>query len=438
MNPTKAIQLLTGYQIRYYQTPDNKLYLCLDDFVKHIAECKTSYLTKIKEKTKRDCLWYKDVNAVLFELCPKLRSKKAKEFQEKWKYLAENKTNGSNIDNSLSDGNQNEETDTCTSFLDIRNNYFQYKGKKVLVIVKEGVAWFKGIDIARLLEFIETQNAIQHNVSKDDKLTFATLGVGVNPTLENQRIDPQTIFINQEGMYDLVMSSRKPEAKIFRRWISHEVLPSINRFGSYSVEKKYGCFYDDHDLYEYDGCNVCYMAYIGIYDGLPLFKYGITFDYYRREYQEHRKTFDTFQLLYLRQTDNNHMIEGLFTKECKSKDVYIQREFKGKNRTELFTINEFHSFERMRMIMDKLIQQNPTKEHKKYEEEIERLTYEKEELMKASEYKQTILTEKIERIQELQSHNISLQQDKTLLYQLFESLQKEKTIIYQLFENLKQ
>jgi len=138
------------------------------------------------------------------------------------------------------------------------------------------------------------------------------------PYPESQKIDPQTIFINQEGMYDLVMSSRKPEAKIFRRWISHEVLPTINRFGSYSIEKKYGCFYDDHDLYEYDGCNVCYMAYIGVHDNNPLFKYGITFDYYRREYQEHRKTFDTFQLLYLRQTDNNHIIEGLFTKKCKS------------------------------------------------------------------------------------------------------------------------
>jgi len=124
-------------------------------------------------------------------------------------------------------------------------------------------------------------------------------------TLENQKIDPQTVFINQEGMYDLVMSSRKREAKIFRRWISHEVLPSVNRFGFYSIEKKYGCFYDDHNLFEYDGCNVCYIAYIGEHDGIPLFKYGITFDYYRREYKEHRNTFDTFQLLYLRQTDNN-------------------------------------------------------------------------------------------------------------------------------------
>jgi hypothetical protein len=217
------------------------------------------------------------------------------------------------------------------------------------------VVWFKGIDVARLLEIEATAQAIQQ-INDEDKITFMTLKVSFKLTFDNQKIHPQTIFINQEGMYDLVMSSHKLEAKTFRRWITHEVLPSINRFGAYSIEKKYGCFYDDHDLYEYDGCNVCYIAFIGVHDGIPLFKYGITFDYYRKEYQEHRKTFDTFQLLYLRQTDNNHAIEGLFTNECKIKNIHVEKEFKGKNRKELFTVNESHSFERMRMIMDKLIQ----------------------------------------------------------------------------------
>jgi len=175
------------------------------------------------------------------------------------------------------------------------------------------------------------------------------------------------------------------------------------------------------------------MAFIGVHDGLPLFKYGITFDYYRREYQEHRKTFDTFQLVYLRQTDNNHVIEGLFTKECKSKDVYVQREFKGKNRTELFTVNEIHSFERMRIIMDKLIEQNPTNEHKRYTQEIEQLkqgntsiqqSYERRLELLQTKYDdaQAMISEKNERIQELQSHNTLLQKDKTMLYQLFENL----------------
>jgi len=429
----RKIQLLKDHNVRYDPRPGDALELCVDDFVQYIVESKSvpSYIAKIKDKTKRDGLWYKDAEIMISDLCPKLRSKKAKDFYERWKSLTDNGTESDSVESS--DGGTEQQADTLTSFLDIRNNYFQYKGKKVLVLVKDGVAWFKGIDLARLLDFIEPQNAIQHNVSKEDKITFMILRVGFNPTLESQKIDPQTIFLNQEGMYDLVMSSRKPEARLFRRWISHQVLPSINRFGSYSIEKKYGCFYDDHDLYEYDGCNVCYMAFIGVHDGLPLFKYGITFDYYRREYQEHRKTFDTFQLVYLRQTDNNHVIEGLFTKECKSKDVYIQREFKGKNRTELFTVNEIHSFERMRIIMDKLIEQNPTNEHKRYTQEIEQLKQENTSIQQSHERRlellqtkyddaQAMISEKNERIQELQTHNTLLQKDKTMLYQLFENL----------------
>jgi hypothetical protein len=384
-------------------------------------------VTKIKDKTKRNGLWYKDADVTISDLCPKLRSKKAKEFYEQWKSLKNTESINQRVPEST---NEIVDTETLTSFFDIRNNYFQYKGKKVFVIIKEGVVWFKGIDIARLLDIECGHDAIRNSTAKEDQKDFMTLKGESDSPFENEKFHPQTIFVNQEGMYDLVMTSRKPEAKIFRRWISHEVLPSINRFGSYSIEKKYGCFYDDHDLYEYDGCNVCYMAYIGVHDNIPLFKYGITFDYYRREYQEHRKTFDTFQLLYLRQTDNNHIIEGLFTKECKSKDIYVQKEFKGKNRTELFTVNESQSFERMRMIMDKLIEQNPTKEHQKYEKEIQRLRQEKEELNKDYKHQIELLAEKTERIQELHLHNQTLQNDKELL-------QKDKTVLYNLISTMK-
>jgi len=76
----------------------------------------------------------------------------------------------------------------------------------------------------------------------------------------------------------------------------------------------------------------------------------------------------------------------------------FQKEFKGKNQTELFTVNESQSFERMRMIMDKLIEQNPTKEHPKYEKEIERLRQEKEELNKDYQHQIKLLAKKNERI----------------------------------------
>jgi prophage antirepressor-like protein len=160
------------------------------------------------------------------------------------------------------------------TFLDIKNNYLKYDGKDVIVIVdKNGNAWFKGIDVARLLSFKEPANAISHNVELCDKIEYKSINMGFNPMLVHKKgsIKSDVIFVSIEGVYDLIGNSRKKEAKIFRRWLSHEILPSINKFGSYSIEKKYGCFYAENDLYKYTDQNLCYIAYIGVHDNEPLF-----------------------------------------------------------------------------------------------------------------------------------------------------------------------
>jgi prophage antirepressor-like protein len=47
-------------------------------------------------------------------------------------------------------------------------------------------------------------------------------------------------FVNEDGLYDVILDSRKPEAKAFRKWVTSEVLPSIRKTGSYSVEQESG------------------------------------------------------------------------------------------------------------------------------------------------------------------------------------------------------
>jgi hypothetical protein len=85
--------------------------------------------------------------------------------------------------------------------------------------------------------------------------------------------------------------------------------------------------------------------------------------------------------------------------------------------------------------MYKLIEQNPTKEYQKYDKDIKRLQQENEELKKDYTHKielqDAIIKEKTERLQELHSHNLSLQTDK-------EILQKDKTVLYQLFSSVKE
>lgn len=56
-------QLLTHYNVRF--DSNETLEICLDDFVQNIAECKPSYVTKIKDKTKRNGLWYKDAEVAI-------------------------------------------------------------------------------------------------------------------------------------------------------------------------------------------------------------------------------------------------------------------------------------------------------------------------------------------------------------------------------------
>jgi prophage antirepressor-like protein len=296
------------------------------------------------------------------------------------------------------------------SFFDIQNNYFRYQGKDVFILVIENIVWFKAKDVANLLSFHKPEDAILYNVSKEDKVEFQSMNLQFSQTfffMKETKIHPHTIFINIEGMYDLIMSSRKPEAKIFRRWLSHQVLPALNKFGSYSLGKKYGSFYDKEDLFEYQNQNVFYVAYIGVHHDEPLFKFGISFDYYRREFNEHKKIYQTFDLLYLRRSDNNRTVEELFKKECQIKELYRKIEIQGKQYTEIFTINQKNSFDRMRIILDKIIEQYPTKE-----------ILEREEKIKSLEHKIHLLQTMNDEKEKL---TVVLQKDKTWLQRIIEN-----------------
>lgn len=84
--------------------------------------------------------------------------------------------------------------------------------------------WFVGKDIALSLGYKETAKAIRENVEEDDK------GVSV---LDTPGGSQKTIIINESGLYSLIMSSKLPNAKEFKRWVTSEVLPSIRKHGAF-------------------------------------------------------------------------------------------------------------------------------------------------------------------------------------------------------------
>ena len=84
-----------------------------------------------------------------------------------------------------------------------------------------GAIWFAGVDVCRALQIQNTSQAMA-NLENDERCMF------------NIGRQGETNFINEWGLYSLILSSRKPEARAYRRWVTHKVLPSIHRIGSYS------------------------------------------------------------------------------------------------------------------------------------------------------------------------------------------------------------
>lgn len=87
--------------------------------------------------------------------------------------------------------------------------------------------WFVGKDIAEALGYKNTSDALKKHVDEDDK------GVAKCDTLGGTQ---DLTIINESGVYSLIFGSKKPEAKIFKKWVTSEVLPTIRKSGCYITE----------------------------------------------------------------------------------------------------------------------------------------------------------------------------------------------------------
>lgn len=102
---------------------------------------------------------------------------------------------------------------------------FDFEGKGVRVIEIADEPWFVGLDVCRVLE-IEKHHQALGRLGDDERGTY---------TVGTPSGDQQMIVISEPGVYRLVFASRKPAAERFKRWLAHEVLPALRRFGAYVV-----------------------------------------------------------------------------------------------------------------------------------------------------------------------------------------------------------
>lgn len=95
----------------------------------------------------------------------------------------------------------------------------------------EGI-WFVAKDVATALGYAKPENAVAMHVDAEDKTTTLIQGTGSN-------YQSKAILINESGLYSLILSSKLPKAKEFKRWVTSEVLPEIRKTGSYHSPKTY-------------------------------------------------------------------------------------------------------------------------------------------------------------------------------------------------------
>lgn len=93
----------------------------------------------------------------------------------------------------------------------------------------DGVVWFVGKDIAQILGYKNTRQALSTNVDSEDR--------GVQNLDTPSGMQEMTV-INESGLYSLVMSSKLPGAKRFKKWVTSEVLPSIRKTGAYAAPRQ--------------------------------------------------------------------------------------------------------------------------------------------------------------------------------------------------------
>lgn len=97
---------------------------------------------------------------------------------------------------------------------------------EIRTMTQDGEPWFVGKDVAELLGYVKPQNAIAAHVDDEDK-TLAPIQGGCSTGTQN------TIIINESGLYSLILSSKLPTAREFKRWVTSEVIPSIRKTGGY-------------------------------------------------------------------------------------------------------------------------------------------------------------------------------------------------------------
>lgn len=112
------------------------------------------------------------------------------------------------------------------------NNIKIFENKEfgeIRTVMVDGAPWFVGKDVAGALGYADSTGAVRKRTDEEDR------GVAKMDTPSGAQ---ELVIINESGLYSLILGSKLPSAKQFKRWVTSEVLPSIRKTGTYSTVKQ--------------------------------------------------------------------------------------------------------------------------------------------------------------------------------------------------------
>ena len=108
------------------------------------------------------------------------------------------------------------------------NEIFNFRGQDVRTVIINNEPYFVGKDVAEILGYTNSRQALKNHVDEDDK------GVSKCDTPGGKQ---DLVIINESGLYSLILSSKLPQAKEFKRWVTSEVLPTIRKHEMFSTDE---------------------------------------------------------------------------------------------------------------------------------------------------------------------------------------------------------
>ena len=110
---------------------------------------------------------------------------------------------------------------------------FHYEESEISVIKCKDDIWFRGKDIAKALGYSIPRKAIHEHIDPEDRSSLESLSKGGLKWTPLKNEQKSATFINESGLYSLILQSKLESAKAFKRWVTKEVLPSLRKTGTY-------------------------------------------------------------------------------------------------------------------------------------------------------------------------------------------------------------